>query len=87
MSHSRNDYAHFATAPDGDLKDLQSVERWHQDPTDRDLWHHQNGLIVNSAALAERESYYRIVRIDAESSDIASFYALRYPAMEDAPLP
>lgn len=45
------------------LQALKPVEAWHQDDLEPGLWHHPNGLIVNDAALAERDSYYRVVRL------------------------
>lgn len=47
---------------------LRPIETWRQDPSDLDLWHHQHGLIVNSAALAEREAFYRVIRVGAAES-------------------
>jgi hypothetical protein len=46
-----------------ELKSLKQVEVWRQDESDPDLWHHANGLMINSAALVEREAYYIVVRI------------------------
>lgn len=40
-----------------------SIEVWRQDTDNQDLWHGDNHLIVNTAALQEREAYYEIVRI------------------------
>lgn len=45
------------------LQALKPVETWHQDDLDPGLWHHASGLIVNDAALDERASYYRVVRL------------------------
>lgn len=45
------------------LQALKPVETWLQDDQDPDLWHHACGLIVNSAALDERGTYYRLVRL------------------------
>jgi hypothetical protein len=42
---------------------LKPNETWFQDSSDPDLWHHPNGLIVNGAALRERESYYTVLRV------------------------
>lgn len=39
------------------------VEIWCQDAEDHDLWRHESGLLVNGAALAEREFFYSVVRI------------------------
>ncbi|UCH25420.1 MAG: hypothetical protein JSV66_16040 [Trueperaceae bacterium] len=44
---------------------LRPLELWKQDATDTDLWHHPAGLIVNTAALDQREDYFNIVRIHA----------------------
>ena len=42
---------------------LRPLETWHQDPADADLWHGAAGVILNSAALQERESYFEVVRV------------------------
>lgn len=39
------------------------TEIWYQDSQDADLWHGEQGLIVNTAALNERETYYKVLRI------------------------
>jgi hypothetical protein len=39
------------------------TETWTQDHQDFDLWHGQNGVIVNTPALKERETYFEIERI------------------------
>ena len=38
-------------------------ETWTQDPEERDLWHGENGVILNTAALEERTAYYEVVRL------------------------
>lgn len=38
------------------------VELWTRDAQDENLWHGPHGVIVNGAALAEREAYFHIVR-------------------------
>ena len=50
------------------LETLRPLELWKQDVTDTDLWHHAGGLIVNKAALDERQGYFNIVRIHAPRS-------------------
>lgn len=40
-------------------------EVWYQDTQDHDLWLSESGLIVNTAALNEREAYFDITRVDA----------------------
>ncbi len=39
------------------------IEVWQQDSQQQDLWLFTNGIMVNSAALKERESYFDIIRI------------------------
>jgi hypothetical protein len=46
-----------------DISQLKNAEIWYQDPEDANLWHGKYGVIVNTAALNEREFYYTIVRI------------------------
>ena len=38
-------------------------EVWRQDSLDADLWHGSKGVIVNSAALEEREVYFEVIRL------------------------
>ena len=44
---------------------LKPTEIWQQDVTDVDFWHGPNGIIVNTAALKEREFYFDIVCVEA----------------------
>ena len=37
------------------------TEFWRRDPKDLDLWHGENGLILNTAALDARKDYYNVV--------------------------
>jgi hypothetical protein len=46
------------------------LEVWRQDHQIPDLWHSKDNLMVNSAALSEREFYFELVRIP--SSDFVS---------------
>jgi hypothetical protein len=41
-------------------------EIWHQDPAEKDLWVGENGLLVNTAALRERASYFEIVEVPVQ---------------------
>jgi hypothetical protein len=50
------------------LETLRPLELWKQDAGNTDLWHHAGGLIVNTAALDERQEYFNIVRIHAPRS-------------------
>jgi hypothetical protein len=45
------------------MKNHKDPEVWCQDTDNADLWHGQHGVIVNTAALAEREFYYHVIRI------------------------
>lgn len=45
----------------------KTIEIWRQDNETQDLWHNENNLIINTAALLERESYFEIVRIASDS--------------------
>jgi hypothetical protein len=45
---------------------LKNSEIWYQDPGDTNLWHGKHGVIVNTAALNEREFYYTVVRIPSK---------------------
>ena len=38
-------------------------ETWTQDPEERDLWHGENGVILNTVALDERTVYYEVLRL------------------------
>jgi len=40
---------------------LSKTELWRRDPKDKDLWHGESGLILNTAALQERKAYYNVV--------------------------
>lgn len=39
------------------------IEVWQQDLQDHHLWHGENGVMVNEAALKDREFYFDIVRV------------------------
>ena len=41
----------------------KAIEIWRQDPIDQDLWHGENGLMINQAALKERAAYFDITPI------------------------
>ena len=41
----------------------KSIEIWMQDTQNLDLWHSEEGLIVNTAALKEREDYFDVHRV------------------------
>lgn len=37
--------------------EYKELEIWQQDNWDKDLWHGDNGIIVNTAALKDREEF------------------------------
>ncbi len=41
----------------------KNAELWYQDPEDSNLWHGKHGVIINTAALNEREFYYSVIRV------------------------
>ncbi len=47
------------------LSSLKKTEVWYQDPEDGNLWHGTHGVIVNTAALVEREFFYNVERVTA----------------------
>jgi len=38
----------------------RDLEIWEQDSYDQDLWHGDNGLIVNTSALKDREDFIEV---------------------------
>jgi hypothetical protein len=42
---------------------LKATETWYQDVENRDLWFGEHGVMVNTAALSEREFYYDVIRV------------------------
>ena len=42
-------------------------EVWYQDTENHDLWSNDGGLLVNTAALDEREAYFDVTRVDANA--------------------
>jgi hypothetical protein len=42
---------------------LKATEVWYQDVEDSNLWYGEHGVMVNTAALAEREFYYEVIRV------------------------
>ena len=45
---------------------LKHSEVWQQNIEHLDFWHGPNGVIINTAALNEREFYYNVIRITAQ---------------------
>lgn len=41
----------------------KEIEIWRQDTQNQDLWHGENGVMLNTAALKERQPYFDIVKI------------------------
>lgn len=54
-------------------------EVWQQDSQDTNLWHGANGLMVNSAALSEREAFFDVKRIFQRAEDVFGLDAIHYP--------
>ncbi|MGL4611664.1 MAG: hypothetical protein ACRCYY_18630 [Trueperaceae bacterium] len=44
-------------------KPIKVTEMWYQDIEDSDLWFGEHGVILNTAALDEREVYFEIIRV------------------------
>lgn len=42
---------------------LKATEVWYQDVEDSNLWYGEHGVMVNTAALEEREFYYEVIRV------------------------
>lgn len=42
---------------------VKVTEVWYQDVEDSNLWFGEHGVIVNTAALEEREFYYDVIRV------------------------
>lgn len=47
------------------LQALKPAEIWFRHPVESDLWIGENGVLINSAALIERETYYDVARLPA----------------------
>ena len=47
---------------------FKTSEVWYQDTVNSDMWHGKHGVIINTAALNEREFYYDIIRITQQAS-------------------
>lgn len=41
------------------------TELWRQLPDEPDLWHGEHGVLINTAALLEREAFFEVTRIAA----------------------
>ena len=41
----------------------EASEVWYQDALIADLWHNDKGLIINIAALNEREAFFEVTRV------------------------
>jgi hypothetical protein len=56
----------------------KTSEVWYQDCDNPELWHGKHGVIVNTAALNEREFYYDIIRITVQPSYVKERYTRAY---------
>jgi hypothetical protein len=57
---------------------LKVSEVWYQDLENADLWHGKHGVIVNTAALNEREFFYDIIRITVQPGYVKERYTRAY---------
>lgn len=53
------------TAPNAPHR--KPIETWRRDALEPDLWYASNGVIVNTAALIEREFYVDVVRLESHT--------------------
>jgi hypothetical protein len=62
------------------MKTLLTLETevWYQDREDGDYWHGKRGIIVNTAALNEREVYYEIIRVHTCTNNKAEHVGSAY---------
>jgi hypothetical protein len=56
----------------------KTSEVWYQDREDSELWHGKHGVIINTAALNEREFYYDIIRITVQPNYVKERYTRAY---------
>jgi hypothetical protein len=47
---------------------IKASEVWYQDVEDSNLWFGEHGVMVNTAALDEREFYYDVIRVPQHPS-------------------
>ena len=47
-------------------------EVWYQDALEPGLWHNDKGLIVNTAALQERETFFEVTRVAVNPAQTAT---------------
>jgi hypothetical protein len=47
---------------------LKVTEVWYQDVEDSNLWFGEHGVMVNTAALDEREFYFDVIRVPHQPS-------------------
>jgi hypothetical protein len=59
-------------------KSFKVSEVWSQDLENSDLWHGKHGVIVNTAALNEREFYFDIIRLTAQPVNYKERYTRTY---------
>jgi hypothetical protein len=56
----------------------KTSEVWYQDCDNPELWHGKHGVIINTAALDEREFYYDIIRITVQPTYVKERYTRAY---------
>jgi hypothetical protein len=57
---------------------FKTSEVWYQDQENADMWHGRHGVIINTAALNEREFYFDIIRITQHPSYSKERYTRAY---------
>ena len=57
---------------------FKTSEVWYQDLEDANMWHGKHGVIINTAALNEREFYFDIIRITHQPSYSKERYTRAY---------
>jgi hypothetical protein len=57
---------------------LKPSEVWQQDTENSDFWHGKHGVIINTAALNEREFYYDIIRLTMQPGYVKERYTRAY---------
>ena len=57
----------------------RDLEIWQQDIYDKDLWHGENGLIVNTSALKDREDFIDVFVSYPEADSLVNITNQHHP--------
>ena len=60
------------------MNTFKASEIWYQDLEDTHLWRGKHGILLNTAALNEREFYYTVIRIASQPSYVKEAYTRAY---------